>query len=186
MNYSLIRNFSSADGEGLRTSVYFSGCQRALEGHACPGCHNAVAWEATSGQPWTENEQKAVLDSIEPAYVKGLSILGGEPFSDFNLEGVLALAKACKDRYSDSKDIWLWTGYKLKEEALADSKKASLVNQILKYVDMIVDGPFIQELKNPNLKFRGSSNQHLWKVKHLEKDTWELEDATSQYETVED
>lgn len=185
MNYSLIRNFSTADGEGLRTSVYFSGCQRALEGHACPGCHNAVAWEATSGQPWTEKEQKLVLDSLEPTYVRGLSVLGGEPFSDFNLDGVLSLVEACKARYGNAKDIWLWSGYKLKEEALTDENKASKVSEILKYVDKVVDGPFLQEQKNPELRFRGSANQHIWNVKHVSADEWELEDVTDVYGIVE-
>lgn len=166
MNYSLIRNFSTGDGVGLRTSVYFSGCQRALEGKACPGCHNSVAWAADSGQVWTDKEKETVLRSLEPDYVSGLSILGGEPLSDFNLDGVLDLAKAAKERFP-KKDLWMWSGYELKD-ILANvyPAKVEKVKDLLNYVDILVDGPFIQDLKNPGLKFRGSSNQKILKIDH--------------------
>lgn len=176
MKYSLIRSFSSADGRGLRTSVYFSGCQKALEGNACPGCHNATAWDKEVGQDWTKEVQDIVLKSLEPDYVAGLSVLGGEPFSDFNLEAVLELVTAAKEAFP-KKDVWVWTGYTV-EELIANANKKDLVFKIFEKIDYLIDGPFLQDLKNPNLKFRGSANQRILKINH--------ENTTQLYEDVTD
>lgn len=177
MNYSLIRLNDSADGPGLRTGVYFSGCQKALEGNACPGCHNSAAWAINSGKPWTAESKQKVLDSLSPAYIKGLSILGGEPLSDFNLDKVLDLAKSAKE-VQPEKAIWLWTGYVI-DDALSNEKKAEKVKKILKYVDVIIDGPFVQELKDVAIRYRGSTNQRILKVHHKDgTDTPFFEDIT--------
>lgn len=177
MNYSLVRTFSSADGEGLRTAVYFSGCQKAIEGDACPGCHNAAAWQKDSGNKWTPEVKQKVLETLSPDYIAGLSILGGEPFSSFNLDGVLDLVKTTKELYP-AKDIWLWSGYTV-DEVLADETKSKRVKRILSYIDFIVDGPFVNELKSPELRFRGSSNQRILRIHHdPEKDFPFFEDVT--------
>lgn len=175
-NYSLIRTSSTADGVGLRTSVYFSGCQKALEGRACPGCHNAIAWERDSGKEWTEEVKMSVLDTLKPDYVSGLSVLGGEPLSDFNLECVLDLVKTSKELYPN-KNIWMWTGYTV-DEVLEDPKKKDLANQIFQYVDYLVDGPFMNDLKDPSLKFRGSSNQRILYIRHLDNEKPFFADVT--------
>ena len=165
MNYSLIKTMDTADGEGLRTAVYFSGCQKAMEGDACPGCHNSIAWDPEYGKEWNSEIEEKVLETLKPSYIKGLSILGGEPFSDFSLDAVLSLAKKTKEIFPD-KDIWVWTGYNL-DELLKDPNKKEKVKEILKYIDYIVDGPFLQDLKDVTLKYRGSSNQRVLKVSDL-------------------
>lgn len=164
MKYSLIRYFSTADGPGFRTAVYFSGCQLAIEGKACPGCHNSVAWSKESGKDWTEELKNIVIDSIKPEYVDGLSILGGEPLSDFALKGVLDLAKECKQQVPD-KEIWLWTGYIL-DDVLKDPAKEKLVEKILEYIDVVIDGPFDLDHKDVSANYRGSSNQRILKINH--------------------
>lgn len=163
----------TADGEGLRSAVYFSGCQRALEGNACPGCHNAVAWKADSGQLWTTDVRDELLKSIEPSYIKGLSVLGGEPFSDFNLDGFLDLVQKFKELYPN-KDIWVWSGYTV-EEILNNPVKAERARKIFHYIDYLVDGPFIQDLKDLNLRFKGSSNQRIFKIDHSNNDTFTIQ-----------
>ena len=163
MKFMVIRKNVTCDGEGLRTSVYFSGCQLALEGKACLGCHNSIAWDKNVGDEWTEDTKKVVLDSLEPTYVDGLSILGGEPLSDFNLDGVIDLAKSVKERFSN-KTVWVWTGYVLDDVMNLKPKVAEL----LKYVDYIVDGPFMKDLKEPDLRFRGSMNQRILKINNGE------------------
>lgn len=159
MNYSLIRVCSTADGPGLRVSVYFSGCQLAMEGHACKGCHNSKAWDPRSGKKWDADSENKVLRSLSKSYISGLSVLGGEPLSDFNIDGVIDLVKKCKEEFGSTKDIWLWTGYNL-DDRINEPK----VQQLLSYVDMVVDGPFEEDKHLINLKFRGSTNQRVLKI----------------------
>lgn len=169
MNYMIVRENVTCDGPGLRTSVYFAGCQRVLDHQACPGCHNAVAWDKNAGHIWSDTEQYHVLQSLQPSYIAGLSILGGEPLSDFNLKGVIELTEKSKRTYPD-KSIWLWTGYIL-DEVIKTSKKKKIL-KLLNYVDFVVDGPFVIEQKDPNLRFKGSANQRILKIDHTDKNKW--------------
>lgn len=164
MKYSLIRTFSTADGKGIRTAVYFSGCQKAMEGNPCIGCHNSKAWDKDVGNEWGEQSKVAVLESLRPEYINGLSILGGEPTSTFNIKGVIDLAKTAKEWYPE-KDIWLWTGYDL-EERSQEPELVEDMKELKNYVDMFIDGPFVNELKDPGLKFRGSKNQRILMIDH--------------------
>lgn len=175
MNYSLIRQSDASNGPGLRLSLFVSGCQKALEGNACPGCFNQITWDKDAGKLWTPEIQEHVLESIEPSYISGLSILGGEPLSDFNLQPVKDLVEACKKRHPE-KDIWLWTGYTI-SEIQNDVKKKDIFFQMVQYLDYIVDGPFIQNLSVPNLKHRGSTNQRIFKIHHIN-ESHSIEDIT--------
>ena len=132
---------TSVDGVGLRNALYVSGCNRR-----CPGCHNPQLWDINAGQDMTVQEafDKLNIDDFN------ISILGGEPMMQY--EQVVELCKLIKEK--TSKTIWLWSGYELHEIK-------SQFPKILKYIDVLVDGPFIEEFKEPNLKWRGSSNQNI-------------------------
>lgn len=134
------------DGPGLRTSVYLAGCS-----HHCPGCHNPQSWEITNG---TEVEVEDILEEIESYGNKKVTITGGDPF--FQKWALWELVKDLKEReYS----VWVYTGYTLGE--LRD-KNETVINTILRAVDGLVDGPFIRELRDTSLRFRGSSNQRIY------------------------
>lgn len=137
---------TAADGPGLRTSVYLAGCS-----HHCPGCHNPQSWEITNG---TEVEVEDILEEIESYGNKKVTITGGDPF--FQKWALWELVKDLKEReYS----VWVYTGYTLGE--LRD-KNETVINTILRAVDGLVDGPFIRELRDTSLRFRGSSNQKIY------------------------
>lgn len=161
MKYAKVEYFSTPNGPGCRTAIYFSGCQRAMEGDACKSCHNAVAWDKDYGKDWDSDIENEILEKSKPSYIKGFSILGGEPFSDFNLDGITSFAKKAKETYPE-KDIWVWSGYTL--DYIKNNKSLDIFN----YVDYLVDGEFIQELKIPNLRFRGSTNQKIYKIEKAE------------------
>lgn len=152
-NYSVIKNFCTSNGPGVRTSIYLSGCSIH-----CKGCFNYEIWDFQSGKPVDNNVIKEVLDSLEPDYISGLSILGGEPMDLLNQHTTLELAKAVKERFGDKKTVWLWTGYTVGENVPHFDK---ITNEIFKYVDVIVDGPFILEQQDVNLKYAGSKNQRV-------------------------
>ena len=157
MNYAALKQTDIADGPGVRVALYVSGCQLALEGHPCPGCHNFEAWDKNYGQPFTEETENQIIEWLKPDYIEGFSLLGGEPLSDFNIPREIQLLKRIKSEYPN-KTIWLWTGYNLDQWTATRSQDQK---EILKYVDTVVDGPFIKDLFDPTLKFRGSSNQRI-------------------------
>ena len=145
--YAKIKKFNIANGEGVRTAIFFSGCD-----FHCKECFNPELWNPTFGQPYTSNTQEEIFNSINE-HIAGLSILGGEPLSQYNIKTVIELCKNFKQRFPD-KTIWLWSGYCL--ENLAAEQRP-----ILQYIDVLVDGQFMQTMKKPNLKFRGSTNQRI-------------------------
>jgi anaerobic ribonucleoside-triphosphate reductase activating protein len=172
MNYANIKNCDIANGLGVRVSLFVSGCT-----HHCPGCFNQIAWDFNYGKDFNKEVQDKIIELLSPSYIDGFSILGGEPLSDFNLDKVLDLAKSAKE-VQPEKDIWLWTGYVI-DDALSNEKKAEKVKKILKYVDVIIDGPFVQELKDVAIRYRGSTNQRILRVHHKEEtDTPFFEDIT--------
>jgi anaerobic ribonucleoside-triphosphate reductase activating protein len=146
MRYNVIRQLDIANGPGCRVSLFVQGCS-----FNCPGCFNTVARDFSGGQEFTSQSVEAILKIAEPDHISGLSILGGEPLHPLNREGVLDLVKKFKEVYPQ-KTVWLWTGY-LWEEVADDLIGSG--------VDVVVDGKFIEELKDLRLKYRGSSNQRV-------------------------
>ena len=148
MNITNIKYFSTVNGNGVRTAVFVSGCNLH-----CEGCFNSGAWSFDTGHEMTAELIDKILDSIEPEYISGLSILGGEPLCNQNIDKVTDIAKKCKEKFPE-KQIWVWTRYDFETDISS--------KEIVKYADYIVDGEFILEQKDLSLAFRGSKNQHIW------------------------
>lgn len=146
--YNTIRRMDISNGPGVRVSIFFQGCH-----FHCKECFNSETWDFDGGKEFGEDEINLILDLASKDYIKGLSILGGEPLHPANLEGSLKLVKAFKDKYKD-KTIWMWTGYTY--EDLNDSQK-----EVVNLLDVLVDGQFKIDLKNLKLKYSGSSNQRV-------------------------
>ena len=154
MKYNSIRTMDISNGPGIRVSIFVQGCPIH-----CKGCFNKVAWDFNAGKDFTNDTIQHILDLADSPHIKGLSILGGEPLAEPNIDGVEALITAFKNRYKD-KDVWLWTGYKYENFNI---KQKKVVNK----VDTFIDGPFEELLKDPSLLYRGSSNQVVHKVVHI-------------------
>lgn len=150
MRYNTIRQLDIANGPGCRVSIFVQGCS-----FNCPGCFNTVARDFEGGKEFTEDTMQLLLELAEPSHVSGLSILGGEPLHPRNRTDVLKLARRFKEVYPE-KTIWLWTGY-LIEEVFEDLVESD--------IDVIVDGKFVEDLKDLRLKYRGSSNQRVIDLK---------------------
>lgn len=157
MNYANIKYIDSADGDGIRVSLFVSGCR-----NHCNGCFNEVTWDFGYGKPFTEIEENEILEYCGKSYISGLTILGGEPFEEENQPTVLELIRKYKDRYPD-KTLWMYTGYILDKDLVKGGRKhvEGVTSEILRQVDMLVDGPFVLAKRDFTLKFRGSSNQRL-------------------------
>ena len=151
MHYAKIKRFDIANGVGIRTSVFVSGCS-----NKCKGCFNQELWDKDYGQEFTDETIKEILDSIDKPYIDGLSILGGDPLEYYNLEMVDKLIIEFRKRFGFNKSIWMWTGYLL-EDIMNDDRRWEVVRKL----DYLVDGPFIQKKKNLKLKYRGSENQRI-------------------------
>lgn len=149
-NYCKINRVDTANGAGVRVSLFVSGCR-----NHCNGCFNKETWDFDYGEKFTSDTTKEILKLLEPTYIKGLSILGGDPFEPENIKTVLNLCREVKKQYP-SKDIWVYTGYLYEE-----FNKHPIMNSI----DVLVDGQFIEELKDISLGFRGSLNQRIIDVK---------------------
>ena len=159
MNYATIKNCDVANGPGIRVSLFVSGCT-----HRCPGCFNEVAWDFDYGQPFDGGTIDHILDLMKPAHIKGLTILGGEPFEPRNQAAVLELLRQVKKTYPE-KSIWAFSGYLFDRDILARRLGPwEVTAEYLSYLDVLVDGPFVQEKKNLSLRFRGSENQRLINV----------------------
>ena len=154
MNYADIKYCDVANGLGVRVSVFVSGCT-----HHCKECFNKEAWDFHYGNPFTQKEIDRILEYLKPNYIAGLSLLGGDPMEPVNQEGILPLLRVVKQTYPE-KNIWCYTGYTF--ERLLDNPKQA---ELLKYIDVLVDGKFKQALRDESLLFRGSSNQRLIDVK---------------------
>lgn len=150
MRYSQIRSLDIANGPGCRVSLFVQGCF-----FHCPGCFNPGTQDFSGGKEFTEETLAVLLDLAEPAHISGLSLLGGEPMNPQNRPEVLRLARRFKKAYPE-KSIWLWTGYLIEDilEDLVDSG-----------IDVVVDGRFVEDLKDLRLKYRGSSNQRVIDLK---------------------
>ena len=151
MNITNIKYFSTVNGNGVRTAVFVSGCNLH-----CEGCFNSAAWSFDTGHKMTNEIIDKILESIEPEYISGLSILGGEPMDPKNQPGVAILIKKFREKFGNKKDIWLWTGYEY-DSIPFDGDTLYIISNI----DVIVDGPFQASKKDLNLPYRGSSNQRI-------------------------
>ena len=156
MNYAAIKTYDIANGPGVRTSVFVSGCTRH-----CKECFQPQTWDFDYGEPFTQEVIDRILASLEPPQIAGLTVLGGEPFEPRNQAGVAALLRQVRDAYPQ-KSIWSFTGYLLDAELLTGKVgSGTLVREILSYLDVLVDGPFQIEKKDLTLRFRGSYIQRL-------------------------
>ena len=157
MNYATIKNCDIANGPGVRVSLFVSGCT-----HRCPGCFNEVAWDFEYGQPFTEQTIESIIDMLRPSYIKGLTLLGGEPFEPRNQADVVKLLRRIKTELPE-KTIWAFSGFLFEQDML--SGRIGDVSEYLSYLDVLVDGPFVMAKKNLNLRFRGSENQRIIDMK---------------------
>ena len=156
MNYAEIKNCDIANGPGVRVSLFVSGCT-----HHCPGCFNQVAWDFDYGQPFTQQTIDGILEMMKPSYIKGLTLLGGEPFEPQNQEPVVELLRQIKEKYPQ-KSIWAFSGYLFDRDILAGRLGPwEITKEYLSYLDVLVDGPFVEAKKNLSLRFRGSENQRI-------------------------
>lgn len=166
MNYATIKWTDIANGEGVRISLFVSGCTRH-----CPECFNAAAWDFDYGQPFDSAVQNQILTALEADYIAGLSLLGGEPFEPSNQMGLLPFVREVKRRFP-KKSIWCYTGntYDIETGLLKEKdKNTEVTEELLSYIDILVDGEFVSDLKNIRLKFRGSSNQRVLDLKKTKK-----------------
>ena len=156
MNYAAIKNFDIANGPGVRVSLFVSGCT-----HRCKGCFNEVAWDFGYGEPFTQQTIADILRMLAPDYVKGLTLLGGEPFEPENQPAIVDLLRQVKEKYPN-KTVWVFSGYLFDKDILAGKLGPwELTKEYISYVDVLVDGRFIMEKRDLSLRFRGSSNQRI-------------------------
>ena len=156
MNFAQIKKFDIANGVGVRVSLFVSGCT-----HRCKGCFNQEAWDFCYGSSFDENVENELLCALEPEYIAGLSLLGGEPFEVENQKGLIAFLEKVKSRLPH-KTIWCYTGYVFPKDFVPGGRAyCGVTDKMLSLIDVLVDGPFIEEKKNISLLFRGSENQRI-------------------------
>ena len=157
MNYSVIKEYDIANGPGCRTTLFVSGCR-----NHCEGCFQPETWSFSYGQIYGSQTQQFLLDSLEPDYVSGLTLLGGDPFEEENQRVLISLLEQVRERYGRSKNIWAYTGYIYDRDLVpGGSKYTDVTDRMLACLDVLVDGPFILEQRDTELLFRGSPNQRI-------------------------
>ena len=156
MNYAEIKNLDIANGPGLRVSLFVSGCT-----HHFKGCFNPESWDFNYGQPFTEATEEELLKLLENEHIRGLSLLGGEPFEPANQAVLAPFLQRVKAKFPH-KDVWCYSGYNFEQDMLTGNLgPREITEQMLNCIDVLADGEFVIELKNPNLRFRGSANQRV-------------------------
>lgn len=156
MYYSAIKYTDIANGLGVRTVLFVSGCR-----NRCKGCFQPDTWNFCNGQVFDKRAEEAIIESLQPAYIKGLTLLGGDPFEPENQAGLIVFVRRVKKECPD-KDIWAYTGYLLDKDLVSGGRlHTEVTDELLSYIDVLVDGPFIEEKKSLSLKFKGSSNQRV-------------------------
>ena len=163
MYYGNIKKTDIADGDGVRVSLFVSGCR-----NCCKGCFQPKTWDFKYGTEFTQETENQILEFLRPSYISGLTVLGGEPFEEENQRILAPFLRKVKETYP-SKTIWCYTGYVLEKDLLPEDgrKHCEATGEMLKYIDILVDGPFIEEQKNISLKFRGSENQRILKLREI-------------------
>jgi anaerobic ribonucleoside-triphosphate reductase activating protein len=160
MYYGALKKTDIANGPGVRVSLFVSGCR-----HHCRECFNPETWSFDYGTEFTESTLTEILEALEPDYIKGITILGGEPFEPENQRGLLDLYHRLRATYP-TKTVWVYTGYTLERDLLSPgSTRTEVTDEILSMIDVLVDGEFVLEQKNITLKFRGSENQRIINLK---------------------
>lgn len=156
MYYGTIKNCDIANGPGVRVTLFVSGCT-----NHCPGCFQPETWSFTYGEPFTDETQKKLLDMLAPDYINGLTLLGGDPFEPENQRALLPFLRRVKEAYPN-KTVWAFSGF-LYEDMLTAGCHAhcEVTEELLRLIDVLVDGPFVEEKKDIALRFRGSSNQRM-------------------------
>ena len=155
MNYGTIKFCDIANGIGIRTVLFVSGCT-----HHCKGCFQPETWDFAYGQPYTEATERQILDSLAPSYIHGLTLLGGEPMEPDNQRALLPLLRRLKMEYPQ-KTVWCYSGYTYEELTGVSRARCEVTDEMLSLIDVLVDGEFVLERKNISLRFRGSENQRL-------------------------
>lgn len=156
MNYGNIKYYDIANGEGVRTSLFVSGCT-----HHCKNCFNPETWDFRYGKPFTKQVEDEIIKSLEPDYINGLTLLGGEPMEKANQRALLPFLKRVRERYPQ-KTIWCYSGYLFDSELLNESRaRCEVTDQMLSLIDILVDGEFKEEQKDITLRFKGSANQRI-------------------------
>lgn len=160
MYYGEIKKCDIANGEGVRVSLFVSGCT-----HHCPGCFNQETWAFDYGRKYTDETQKEILDALSPSHINGLSLLGGEPFEPQNQKVLINLLRNVKAMYPQ-KTVWCYSGYLFDRDLLSESRaRCEYTDEMLSMIDILVDGRFVETLKDIRLVFKGSTNQRIIDVK---------------------
>ena len=160
MHYGEIKKCDIANGEGVRVSLFVSGCT-----HHCPGCFNQDTWDFSYGKEYTDETEQEIIEALSPDYINGLSLLGGEPFEPQNQKVLVQLLRKVREQYPQ-KTIWCYSGYLFDRELLSESRaRCEYTDEMLSMIDILVDGRFVEKLKDIRLVFRGSSNQRIIDVK---------------------
>ena len=152
MNYGEIKKYDIADGPGVRVTLFVSGCR-----HHCKGCFNSETWDFHYGKTYTEDTEKEILAALDHPYIAGLTLLGGEPFEPENQVELVKLLKKARETYPE-KSIWSYSGYVYDKDLVPGGRA---------YIDVLVDGPFVEDLKDITLQFRGSSNQRILNLREM-------------------
>lgn len=158
MNYGGIKKVDMLDGPGLRVTLFVSGCC-----NRCPGCHNPETWDPNYGKPFTEDTLTEIVEELQNNYYAGFTLCGGDPLYPSNRQGVCDIARTIKACFGDTRSIWMYTGYTIEDIVIWND---SVVNELFDYVDVVLEGPFIEELKSPEKPWVGSSNQRMFEVDH--------------------
>ena len=173
MNYACVRTCDIANGEGVRVSLFVSGCT-----HKCKGCFNEEAQNFAYGKPFTREVEDGILAALDHDYIAGLTLLGGEPMEPENQRGLIGFLRRFRERFGRTKDLWIYTGCVYELDLLPTSGEAigieystphrrwrtEVTDEILALTDVLVDGPFVEALKDISLRFRGSSNQRVLRL----------------------
>ena len=173
MNYASIRTCDIANGEGVRVTLFVSGCT-----HHCKGCFNPDQWDFDYGEPFTREVEDRILKELEPSFISGLTILGGEPMEPANQRALVPFLRRFEDMRRKTgyrKTLWVYTGCVLEKDLLPIERsehsnnpsrwRTEVTDEFLSYIDVLVDGPFVEELKDISLQFRGSSNQRILRLR---------------------
>ena len=157
MYYGELKKCDIANGAGVRVSLFVSGCT-----NRCPGCFQPQTWDFCYGQPYTPDTEAEIFAELDKPFVRGLTVLGGEPFEPENQRELVHLLQKVKARYP-GKDVWVFTGFTLDGELLVDGShpRCEVTDEMLRHIDVLVDGRFVSELKDISLQFRGSRNQRV-------------------------
>ena len=156
MNYGNIKYYDIANGEGVRTSLFVSGCT-----HHCKNCFNPETWDFRYGKPFTKQVEDEIIKSLKPDYINGLTLLGGEPMEKANQRALLPFLKRVRESFPQ-KTIWCYSGYLFDSELLGESRaRCEVTDQMLALIDILVDGEFKEEQKDITLRFKGSANQRI-------------------------